>query len=185
MGLVHCALAGCASCKFLDGLALVACHGGILSSLSDGIVCRHHRSPALAMKPAGQDPRSATTLGTSAVPLCLARKASPFPIILLLGFHRAGRRQTTNQKTRRESRKKAPDFSSMIEVHLDPTATIEFISFDPIGVLVDQKAREAGDGLFIGEQRVFGWSPVGKLYQLTIVANVHIEIEFVKADFGL
>src|SRR5262249_17963308 len=90
-----------------------------------------------------------------------------------------------NQKTRRESRKKAPDFSSMIEVHLDPTATIEFISFDPIGVLVDQKAREAGDGLFIREQRVFGWSPVGKLYQLTIVANVHIEIEFVKADFGL
>src|SRR5262249_2797474 len=89
MGLVHRALAGCASCKFLDGLALVVCHSGILFSLSDGIVCRHHRSPALAMKPAGQDPRSATTLGTSAVPLCLARKARPFRIILLLVFHRA------------------------------------------------------------------------------------------------
>src|SRR5262245_66004840 len=89
MGLVHCALAGCASFKFLDGLALVACHGGILSSLSDGIVCRHHRSPALAMKPAGQDPGSATTLGTSAVQLCLARKASSFRLVLLLVFLRA------------------------------------------------------------------------------------------------
>src|SRR5262249_61835642 len=104
MGLVYCALAGCASFKFLDGFALVACHGGILSSLNDGIVCRHHRSPALAMKPAGQDPGSATALGTMhstallgeelhselrTVPLCSARNASPFSIILLLVFRRA------------------------------------------------------------------------------------------------
>src|SRR5262249_22420702 len=86
MGLVYCALAGCASFKFLDGLALVACHGGILSSLSDGIVCRHHRSPALAMKPAGEDPGSATALGTMHSTALLGEKSQSFPDNLIACF---------------------------------------------------------------------------------------------------
>jgi short subunit dehydrogenase len=35
---------------------LLRCHAGI-SSVDDGVSRRHHRSPALAIKPAGQDPR--------------------------------------------------------------------------------------------------------------------------------
>ena len=73
----------------------------------------------------------------------------------------------------------------MIEMHLDPTPAIDHFSFDSIGVLANQKAGEAGDGLVIGEKGVFGRPPAGKFHQLAIVANVHIEIEFVKTDFGL
>src|SRR5882672_10116113 len=58
---------------------------GILHSVGNNDCPRPHRSPALATKPAGQDPTGlqypveATTL-----PLCLGRNASPFSIILLL-----------------------------------------------------------------------------------------------------
>jgi hypothetical protein len=73
----------------------------------------------------------------------------------------------------------------MIKVHLDPTPAIGRLSFNSIGVLADQKAGEAGDGLFIGEKRVFGRSPARKFHRLAIVSNVYIEIEFIETDFGL
>jgi hypothetical protein len=49
MGLVCCLLAGRANFEFLDDLGLVGCHVGILSWLNDGILCRHHRSPAAGL----------------------------------------------------------------------------------------------------------------------------------------
>ena len=62
----------------------------------------------------------------------------------------------------------------MIEMHLDSTLAIGSLSFDSIGVLANQKAGETGDGVFVGEQRVFGRSPARKFHQLPIVANVHV-----------
>ena len=49
----------------------------------------HHRSPAMAMRPAGKDSAALFAPGTVTVPLGLRRNASPFWIILLLV---AGRR---------------------------------------------------------------------------------------------
>src|SRR5262249_1350850 len=89
MGLVRCVFADRPNREFLDGLSLVACHVGILSSLSDGISRRHHRSPAAGGWPAGQDPRAKPHSELRTVPLCSARNASPFSIILLLVFRRA------------------------------------------------------------------------------------------------
>src|SRR5262249_11367874 len=86
MGLVRCVFADRPNREFLDGLSLVACHVGILSSLSDGILRRHHRSPAAGEWPAGQDPRAKPHSELRTVPLCSARNASPFSIILLLVF---------------------------------------------------------------------------------------------------
>jgi hypothetical protein len=55
----------------------------ILRSVQGG-VAPHHRSPASAMKPAGQDPRARQSPKLATVPLCLRRNASLFRIILLL-----------------------------------------------------------------------------------------------------
>jgi hypothetical protein len=53
--------------------------------LGGGVLRRHHRSPAVAIKPAGQDPESADRAPQArTVTLCLQRKSSPFWIILLL-----------------------------------------------------------------------------------------------------
>ena len=51
----------------------------------DGISRRHHRSPAMASKPAGQNPEERTLLDQArTLTLCSQRKSSPFWIILLL-----------------------------------------------------------------------------------------------------
>ena len=55
----------------------------ILRSVQGG-VAPHHRSPASAIKPAGQDPKRLKVSELTKVPLCLLRNASPFWIILLL-----------------------------------------------------------------------------------------------------
>src|SRR5262249_20932715 len=74
--------------EFLDGLSLVACHVGIHSSVSDGISCRHHRSPAAGGWPAGLGPepghrRLVELTHTTAL---LAPKCQSFPDNLIACF---------------------------------------------------------------------------------------------------
>jgi hypothetical protein len=58
---------------------------GIPPSISDGVSRRHHRSPAVAIKPAGQNPEERTVLDQArTLTLCSQRKSSPFWIILWL-----------------------------------------------------------------------------------------------------
>lgn len=73
----------------------------------------------------------------------------------------------------------------MIEVKLDSATAIHYFRPHSIGVLANQKAGESDDGLFIGEKCVFGRPPTGKFHEVAIVANVQIQIEFIKTDFGL
>jgi len=55
--------------------------------VSDGVSRRHHRSPAMAIKPTGQDPeRVDYALQARTVTLCSQHKSSPFWIILSLAF---------------------------------------------------------------------------------------------------
>src|SRR5260370_5287816 len=53
-----------------------------------GVVCRHHRSPTLAMQPAGPTPAARLVPGTVALPLLSRANASPFWIMLLLVWGR-------------------------------------------------------------------------------------------------
>src|SRR5437660_364256 len=55
-----------------------------------GVVCRHHRSPTSAMRPAGQDPEARLMPGTVTVPLCSQTNASPFWIMFIAGFGQTG-----------------------------------------------------------------------------------------------
>src|ERR1700724_1402938 len=57
---------------------------GILHSVCSGVSRRHHRSPAQARKPAGQDPQRALALYEGGpVTLCSQPKSSPFWINLV------------------------------------------------------------------------------------------------------
>src|SRR5258708_287983 len=49
-----------------------------------GVVCRHHHSPTVAFRPAGQDPEVLRAPGTVTLPLRSHANASPFWIMLLL-----------------------------------------------------------------------------------------------------
>jgi hypothetical protein len=66
-----------------DGRFLAVFDIEILRSVQGG-VAPHHRSPASAMEPAGQDPRARQSPKLTTVPLCLRTNASPFRNILLL-----------------------------------------------------------------------------------------------------
>jgi hypothetical protein len=59
-------------------LGIGECHGIIPRSVCDGVARRHHRSPAVGVKPAGQDPGARHALYKApTVTLCLQRKSSP------------------------------------------------------------------------------------------------------------
>jgi hypothetical protein len=65
---------------------------GILRSVRDGQSCRHHRSPALAIKPAGQDSRNEARppRRASHTTALLAPKCQSFLDNLIAGFSQNG-----------------------------------------------------------------------------------------------
>jgi hypothetical protein len=52
--------------------------------VAGGVARRHHLSPTVAMRPAGQDPELLRVPGSVTVPLRSQPNASPFRIMLLL-----------------------------------------------------------------------------------------------------
>ena len=73
----------------------------------------------------------------------------------------------------------------MIEMKLNPAATIDTVRLDPIDIIPYQKSREFSHSRLVTQQICLGRTLLGKFHKRAIVANIHIEIEFVKTDFGL